>query len=216
MTTERTLLADRIRMGRAFGCFFVYVLAMAGLQAMFSLQWFSSRVQCFVWLAAHMPALQGMWHVYGLTGAVSSGLHAWRGHVARLMGAQFLLLPFLGWWHVFPGDYYLAGNVLLLCVTTVLLLMGICRLAAAWDWASQPPVLAREASAAAWMVLYITLASVAALLAGYARLGLLQGGWTSSLHHLSRLPVQGYGLFLLPHLLTLYVLWIARGAAFRL
>ncbi|MDR0993469.1 MAG: hypothetical protein LBN38_02725 [Verrucomicrobiota bacterium] len=132
-----------------------------------------------------------------------------------LLAVAMALSPFLSWWSQAPAHLYFAANVVAHSVVLLLLLLALDHHAARFAASMGENGLRREANAGFGMVLWLGVCTLSALVWLFYRSGILAAGLDATLMQLSLLPSEARYLFLLPYIMTAYVLWRTKETAFR-
>ncbi len=203
-----------LRISRGFSCLFwsmpmvsaMHALALAGL---LPARWLLAGLP-----ASFLPLACGLW----MLRAAGAPTRRWRRRVERVGLAVLLaawISPFLMWWTVAPATYYFAANAGAHYVILIALLAGLNRLAGEFAKALDDVSLRREAVAALWMVLWLSVCTVGALAWLFQRSGLWTAGLATVLVQLAELPREAQSLFMLPYAMTAYTMWRAKETGFR-
>lgn len=205
---------DLLRMSRGFSCLFwsMPLLSMAHAAAWRALG--SPRWVLALLLAGFFPLVTGLW-LLQRGPQVSTQLRT-RAHRLQLLAwTACLLTPFLAWWTAFPARLYFGANAALYYVVIILLLAGLNALATSCARGLGHVPLCRESRAGAMMVLCLGGGTVLALAGLFQRAGIFDAGLLAVIGRLAQLPTEARALFVLPYILTAYVMWRAKEAGFN-
>ena len=201
-------------MSRGFSCLFWGLLLIAAMHLVAMRPEVAVRWRIVAFWISFLPLVCGLWMLRAC-GEVTPRWHRKISRVFLLGFAAIYLCPFWVWWNAVPAKPYFAVNAGLYLLVMIGMLVGLNRLAGeSARWMSDIS-LRREAAAGWGMVLWLSVCTVFALAWLYYRAGVLDAGVETVLLQLAGLPREARTLFLLPHVMTAYVMWRAKETGFR-
>ena len=203
-----------LRMSRGFSCLFWGLLLIAAMHLVAMRPEVAVRWRIVAFWISFLPLVCGLWMLRAC-GEVTPRWHRKISRVFLLGFSAIYLCPFWVWWNAVPAKPYFAVNAGLYLLVMIGMLVGLNRLAGeSARWMSDIS-LRREAAAGWGMVLWLSVCTVCALAWLYYRAGVLDAGVETVLLQLAGLPREARTLFLLPHVMTAYVMWRAKETGFR-
>lgn len=204
-----------LRMSRGFSCLFWSMPLLSTAHAVAWRSLATPRGALALLLAGFAPLIVGLWLLQ--SGKQATPQMRTRTYILQLLAwAACFLTPFLAWWTSFPAQLYFAINAALYYIVMILLLAGLNSLGATCARELGHITLRRESRAGAMMVLCLGIATVIALAWLFQRSGILDAGLLVILGRLAQLPPEARALFILPYILTAYVMWRAKEAGLHL